>query len=315
MRIWAPVVGLMATMSACSSSERGVEPDDTRDVSWAARTETATLPASVVEVARGRDPEGTAAIDDFRLTLGLQRQHPRAEAWLRRVALARVLADDIAAHSANVAAPDSNDNFEAAQPSTTEDELRRWSEKHWLRVDRPPAYRTAHAVVIVDAKASEAEHAAAHALAERIREAVATAPSVEEFKSRAAEVPTDGATVKVEELEAVTRDGRVVRLGAKATVPPSYYDADFAQGAAALETVGHTSPVVKSAFGYHVMRLVEIIPELRVEEAVRERLARRDILDVRSQRTLTGLLAAARSTTSVEVERSADEATARVQVE
>lgn len=303
MRTWAPVVGLMAAMLACSSSERGSKPDDARDVSWAARTETATLPASVVEVARGKDPQGTAALDDFRLVLGFQRHHPQTEDWLRRVALARVLADELAATAGAVEAP------------TTDDELRRWSEKHWLRVDRPQAHRTVHAVVAVDSAASDAEHAGARALAEGIREAVATAPSVDAFKSKAAEVPADGAIVKVEDLEAVTRDGRVVRLGAKLTAPAPHYDTDFAQAAVALETVGQTSPVVKSAFGYHVLHLVEVIPELRVEEAVRQRLARREILDERAQRLLTDVLAAARSTTAVDVERSADEATARVQVE
>jgi hypothetical protein len=316
MRTWAPVVGLMATtMLACSSSERGRAPGDPRDVGWAARTEAATLPADVVEVARGRDPRGTAAVDDFRLALGFQRHHPEAADWLRRVALARALADDLATNAASGTAAFGDPASDLVELPTTADELRHWSEKHWLRVDRPAAHRTVHAVVLVDPKASDAEHAAARAVAERIREAVATASSVDEFKRRAAEVPADGASAKVEDLEAVTRDGRVVRLGAKPTAPASHYDVDFAQAAAALEVVGQTSPVVKSAFGYHVLRLVEVLPELRVEEAVRLRLARRDVLDERAGRSLTELLAAARSSTAVEIERSADEATGRVRVE
>jgi hypothetical protein len=193
--------------------------------------------------------------------------------------------------------------------------LRRWTEANWLNVDRPAAFQTTHAVVLTGPDVSPADEQAAHALAEQIRRAVLDATTTDEFKTKAAAVPSAGLTVKVEDLEPVTNDGRVVRLRARAGEPIARYDQTFATAAATLDAVGATSPIVKSAFGFHVLRLVRVLPELRVAADERRVLAHRDIINERAKQRLGDMLRTAREEIAVEVERSSEEATARVRVE
>ncbi len=294
---------VLSTLAACSSGERQEPPtlDSTSDT-WAARIDATELPASVLEVARGSDPDGAQSLRHFALSEGLRRHHPTASNGLRRVALARATADDISKAAAAAGAPN-------------DDELRRWTEANWLNVDRPAAFQTTHAVVLTGPDVSPADEQAALALAEQIRRAVLDATTTDEFKTKAAAVPSAGLTVKVEDLEPVTNDGRVVRLRARAGEPIARYDQTFATAAATLDAVGATSPIVKSAFGFHVLRLVRVLPELRVAADERRVLAHRDIINERAKQRLGDMLRTAREEIAVEVERSSEEATARVRVE
>jgi hypothetical protein len=178
-----------------------------------------------------------------------------------------------------------------------------WTERHWLSVDRPPAFRTTHAVVLVKADAPADVRAASRRLAEQIRAEVGAATSVEEFKAKAAAVPAAGLTVKVEDLDAVTADGRVVRVGAKAGAPVGTYDPEFAKAAAALSGVGETSAVVTSAFGYHVLQLTEIVPELRLGSEERRSLAAPEVNDDRARQLLGEVLGAGRTSAIAAIER------------
>jgi hypothetical protein len=260
------------------------------------------LPSVVVSVGLGADPDGARAVANFSLANALRRSEPGSAAWLRQMALAQALADELAAVA-------------RAQGPITDAELESWTAAHWLGVDRPAAFRTTHVVVVVDEKATEAERASARTLAERIRGAVADAASLDEFRAKATAVPAEGATVKVEDLEPVVADGRVVRLGAKVGAPTGNYDEAFAQAACALDQLGETSPVITSSFGFHVLRLVEIVPELRFSADERRVMATGDVYDMRARKQLNELIAAARKQESASVERSAEEATARVSVE
>lgn len=294
---------LLLTLAACSNGEaQAPATAQTADDTWAARLGATQLPTLVLEVARGSDPDGARSLRHFALAEGLRRHHPTASDWLRRVALARATADHLSKTAAALGVP-------------TDDELRRWTDAHWLTVDRPAAFQTTHAVVLASSELPEAEHQAARTLAEQIRGAVLEVNTTDDFKAQAAAVPSSGLTVKVEDLEPVASDGRVVRLGSRVGASVATYDETFAKAASALQSVGATSPVVKSAFGYHVLRLVRVIPELRVAADVRRILAHRDVTNERASQALTEILGAARKDVVVEVERSSEEATARVQVE
>lgn len=285
---------------ACSSS--APSPDLTGDATWAAKFGPFTLEAPVVGVGIASDPEGARALANFRLAAGFSVSAPDAAAWLTRVALAHALGGELATAARN-------------QGQVTDAELAQWTEHHWLTVDRPPAFRTTHAIVLVPTGADAAARADARQLAEQIRAAVSSAPSLDEFKVKAGAVPSSGLMVKVEDLDAVAADGRVVRIGTKPGAPVGTYDPAFAQAAAALSSVGETSPVVASAFGYHVLRLTEVVPELRLGVAERRTLAAPDAFDQRARSQLRDLLDAQRSQAVVVVERSAEEATSRVRVE
>lgn len=291
---------LVVSLAVACSSSRDESPDSGGD-DWAARIVDTTLFPSVVAAGLASDPNGERAVRNFVLATGLETSEPTLAAWYRRVALAHVLADELTAAA-------------QAQGAVTDEELESWTSAHWLGVDRPLAFRTVHAVVVTDAAAGEAEQAASRALAEQIRSAVIGAGTVEEFRERVNAVPNSGRTVKVEDLEPVVADGRVVRLGARVGAAVATYDEAFARAATALEKVGETSPVVASSFGYHVLRLVELVPELRFGVEERRRMAARDVYSLRARRKLTEITSAAQ-TPVVGIERSAGEATARVSVE
>lgn len=289
----------VVVLTACSEP---APPTRTSRDDWAARIGAATLPADVMAVGLGADPDGARAVRNFGLANALERVEPDGSAWLRRAALAHVVADELTAAA-------------QADGPPTDEELAAWTSANWLGVDRPAAFRAIHAVVVSDAKAGPAEPDAAFALAERIRLAVLGAASAEEFRAKASEVPTATLTVKVEDLEPVAPDGRVVRLGAKVGAAIATYDEAFARAASSLSRIGETSPVVTSSFGYHVLRLVEVVPELRFGIDERRVMAERDVFDLRARKQLKELIATARQPEFVGVERSAEEATARVSVE
>lgn len=300
--MWAAPFWLLACGARAPDAD-GVEPASRRDLGeeqWVARLDGVQLASSVLEVAAASDPGGSRTLRHFYWAETFRRLRPRETDWLHRLALARIAADDVADTARQRGAP-------------TDEELRRWTAAHWLTVDRPRAFRTVHALVLLPSDASAAQKEQARALAEAIRTTVADASTLEAFKAKAAAVPSAGFTVKIEELEPVAEDGRVVRLGAKSGAVLPTYDSEFAKAAAALTDVGATSPVTGTPFGFHVLRLLEVVPELRVDQATRRRLAEREVWDERAAADLKTLLDAGRA--GVEVERSAEEATGRVTVE
>jgi hypothetical protein len=288
----------VALLAACSVDDTaGTSTDD-----WAARIGAFSLDSSVISVGLGADPDGTRALRNFVLATALRTSEAMSAEWLRRSALAHAMADEVALAA-------------KAQGPVTDEELASWTSAYWLGVDRPAAFRTTHAIVLSDAKAPEADKDAARALAERVRSAVVDAATLDDFRAKVAAIPAQGLAVKIEDLEPVAADGRVVRLGSKIGAPIATYDEAFAKAASALSRIGETSPVVTSSFGYHVLRLVDVIPELRFDADERRLMALRDVYDLRARNQLDELVANARKQESASVERSAEEATARVSVD
>jgi hypothetical protein len=193
----------------------------------------------------------------------------------------------------------------------TDDEVRRIVAARWLELDRPAAAKTSHAVVLLD---QGADRALAKRVAERIATAVRGAKDAAEFRELATAVPTDGARVRVEELPAVTADGRVVPDDASARQPAAQFDPTFAAAANALAAVGDQSGIVESSHGLHVIVLQARHPELRVAPEKRRELVRAEAITERARELESKLVGRLARETPVQVDRAADALTAMVQV-
>ncbi len=234
-------------------------------------------------------------------TAALSRWYPHEATGLTRlglaIALTRALVDDA-----------------AKQGAVTPEELASWTAYHWAQVDRPQVFRTTHAVVRLAAGASPVDIAKGERVATAISGAAAGSPDADAFQQRANSVSTDGLEVKVEALDFVAEDGRVMRLGAKPPAQAGSYDPAFARAAHLCRRSARSAPT-RPNFGFHIIRLEETLPAVRLDEAVRIDMARTDALDRRARLLTQALLTAERKRTNPVTERSAEEATAKVSVE
>ncbi len=174
---------------------------------------------------------------------GLDRALPTV--WWLTAARGRVTADHILADAKRAGPP-------------TDDEINTFSARYWREVDRPPAIRVVHAVVRPKNKpdAEAAEHARVYA--GRLRDAVLDAKDADDFIAKAKALPADPANeVTAEKLPAVTEDGKSIENDQQ-------LDSTFAKGAFAIAAPGMTSAIVETSFGWHVIRLLERIPEQRM---------------------------------------------------
>jgi peptidyl-prolyl cis-trans isomerase C len=172
----------------------------------------------------------------------------------------------------------------------------------WSEVDRPSTVRTTHAVVRLK---DGADPKRAEALAQQIAEAVAGARDSDDFRARASAVPAQGLELRVEKLPFITLDGRQPESGGR-------FDVDFANAAHALANEGDLSPVVKTAFGFHVIRLEERAAPKQSPPAVREQRLARWVYEKRATEALEKELKRLRTASPVAVSRGAETLTAQV---
>ena len=193
----------------------------------------------------------------------------------------------------------------------TEAEVGRWTQRKWTELDRPPAARTIHAVALVGKTAAPEQDSRARAVAGRIAAAVRSATTAAEFKDLAQAVAHEGVKVRVEKLDAVTADGRVV----SPSWPPQRYDPDFARAANELHSPGDISPVLKTRFGYHVIFLIERLAEKRVPYPKRLEAVREDVYRERGDKALKQLIEERNRAAGVEIRSSAEELMRQVEVD
>ena len=195
----------------------------------------------------------------------------------------------------------------------TDEEVQKLTEQRWPELDRPPSFRTTHAVVLVKKPADDAP---ARELARELARAVSGAKDSDDFIARAQAVPKQGLELTAERLPPVTSDGRIWSPEERPPKPINgSLDLDFTRAAVALVSPGDQSAVVKSAFGYHVIRLDERYPELRVPLEERRSLLAPELQSRRAKRDLDALMTRLRAQTAVATERAADALTALVPVE
>jgi hypothetical protein len=201
----------------------------------------------------------------------------------------------------------------AAAGPPSDSELSEIARERWTELDRPDAVRTSHAVVVNDKPARDP---AARALAQKLALALQGATSGDELIRIAQAFPAEGFTIVAQALPFVTADGRVFRrhdAGFVASKAP--FDADFARAANALERPGQLSPVVKSALGYHVIRLEERAPGAVVPKSALRELLGAEVVTRRAARARTDLLDKLHRAYTVELDRAVDELTAQVEAD
>lgn len=300
------LLGIVATTlgAACSSAPSSA-PEATAsrlEGGIVARVGPLDVPASLVPaIAAAQDLSLAAARDhairDALFALGARARDLDATADARAAIRARLARARLAAIAT-----------EARTGPPTDAEVEQGSAAHFLDLDRPEGFRVIHAVAMFPKHADAAAKQRAHAVAERIAKAVAAAPDADTFRSRAEAVPHDGIELRVESLDPVAADGRVLAPGGGA------YEIPFALAASRLANVGDESPLVETSFGYHVLMLLERTAAHRVPFEERRRMLASEIVTVRERRATSKLLDELRAARPVSVERSADALLASVPV-
>lgn len=241
--------------------------------------------AGAEPVATVRGPHGTFSIDADRLQTYLA-EHPERT---RRQGLQDLIDFELLAAEARAAGLAAHPDVAAAgdramaaawlrgtfEPTWTAERLpeamvRESYEKNRAFFDHPQLRRGAHILVTGpgDKRPEGALDDAARALAEQIRTALLADPpqSADAFRVAGAafgeQAETQGLAIKAQSLGTFSRRGR--------------FADEFEDAAFAIESVGVPSAPFPSRFGWHIVRLDEIIPEKRqsFEEAEDELRAR-----------------------------------------
>jgi peptidyl-prolyl cis-trans isomerase C len=230
---------------------------------------------------------------------GRERLAPGVVSSLERAAAARALLEQLGAEAVAAGPPKDHEIAELIR-------------ERWAELDRPVGARTTHAVVINEDPAREA---AAKLVAEALRGALAPARASDDFIRLAQSVPAQGFEIKAEALPAITADGRAFERRDQAFLEvPMTFDLDFARAALALREAGELSGVVRTRFGFHVIRLEErIAASARPDAELRDKLGP-EVQTRRASRARLALLEKLRGPSSVQIDRAVDELTARVRI-
>jgi hypothetical protein len=300
----ATILGLCA---GCSSESSEVAPTphlDELPAGVAARVGDQQVPTALVQrVASAQKISPQAArerlIQTALLALHAERSlGPVAVVAAERAALSRAVLERLLAQA-------------RAGGEPTDDELGQIIASRWLELDRPPAVKTSHAVVLLG---EAADRGLARRIADRIAGAVRGVSDGGEFRRLASAVPSDGARVRVEQLPAVTADGRVVPEQPQDSAVAQRLDPAFARAANAIAEVGAQSGVVESAHGFHVILLEERLAERRVPLEESRSLLRDEAVAMRARSLEAELLSRLSRDKRVEISRSAQALTAEIQV-
>ncbi len=262
--------------------------------------ESATVARVAQQRALSASDAGRLAISDARFAAEARRRLPEGtRRAIERAATARALLEGLA-HDAK------------ALPPPTEAELDEVLRERWLDLDRPDAVRTTHAVVLNE---HPEKAAAARLVAEKLGAALASAKTGAELIAAAQAFSGEGFEIRAESLPFVTVDGRVfVRTETGLSARPGGFDPAFAKGANAIPEVGQLGPIVESKFGFHLILLEERLPGVSTPRAGLATLLGPEVQARRGSKLRSELLAKLRGDVAIEVQRAADDLTARVKV-
>jgi hypothetical protein len=290
---------LLATSLSCSGSREVAPPAEQTALGGelAARVGSDVIPVSLVaKVAAAQHVTPSEAlkrlVDDAvaasaARAKGFDRELPTV--WRLTAARARVTADHMLADARRAGSPN-------------DDEINTLSARYWREVDRPAAIRVAHVVVLRSppAKPDPAADERARAFAGLLRAAVVDAKDVDDFLAKAKALPFPGGKVTAEKLPVAFTDA------GKSIESEQQYDPDFAKGAFAIAEPGLTSPVIESSFGWHVIRLLERIPEQRMPIETRRIAFADEAIAMRAAAATRSRIEAARASTPITIAPSAE---------
>mgnify|MGYP000846924136 CR=1 FL=1 len=310
---WSRLGAAVGLLVACTSNEP-TEPADVRaslDEGVVARVGEQRIAASTVEriaaaqALAPRDARKLAIADALFAAEAQARALDVGLGFQLRTALARAALDELVASV-------------RAEGPPTDAELAVWTERLYYSLDRPESFRTVHVVVRVPPEAEASKWAAAEAVAEAVARRVAPSaqlaretpsgtpagpadPVEQRFLELARDTPADGFELVVEPLPPVAADGLTVQPEGRQP-----FDAAFVREATSLEARGSLSRPFRSAFGWHVVLLLEKLPAVRVPLEERRRLLAADVWDERIRARRAALLTQLRAEVPIEIERSAD---------
>ena len=192
----------------------------------------------------------------------------------------------------------------------SDSEVAELTARRWQEFDRPESVRTTHAVVKVDSPAIETK---ARVVAEHIREAVRGITDPDAFMRAARAVPHEGVELRAERLPAVTADGRIYDPDNPQSDTEQHFDVGFASAVQSL-AVGQISEPIKTIFGFHVILCEARLPEQRVPLEQRRARLYDQVIKGRAERAKQELLSRLSAATPPQLDRAADDLTARVRV-
>lgn len=311
MRTSSPGLASIATalslvlISSCSSKqEHQMRDAQVKDLAQGAAARVGDEVVTVDQVvalagARGMSPQDARSalvFDALMAAAARSRGYDRRDDVVvqRRGSLSRMLLEQL--------------RSEARTRPITDEEVRTFTERNWLDMDRPVARKTMHAVVMPEDPKDPAQAAKADEIAKRIAEAAASAKDAETFRKKAEAVDGEGMKVLVQDLEPVTRDGRVADLKNRPPpgAPPRSYAEEFAEAVFEIEAVGEQVGPFRSPFGSHVALLVSVQPERRFDFERRRQMLAEEIHTHRAKERMDELIASLRAKTTTEVVRNAD---------